>query len=128
MNKVFKADCYIVCFDFDGVCTKFKAWRGFDIFDPPVKEVAAVTQWLRSQGHHPILWTTRLYTPKLQKYLDDNGFVFDSVNSVAHNPPHTSSKPIADVYIDDKGINFNFEFARQQCDGIVAMINGLAKE
>jgi len=117
-----------VCFNFDGVCTRYKEWRGFDVFDDPVREIADLTRWLKANGHRPILWTTRLYTPKLQDYLDRHGFVFNSVNSTAHNPPHTSSKPLADVYIDDRGLNFNFEFAAQQCEGIKALIENMRKD
>ena len=117
-----------ICFDFDGVCAVYDERQGCDVFGESVHEVSKLTRWLTQAGHSCILWTCRLATPKLVNWLKENGFVFDSINSTAHNPPYTSTKPVADVYIDDRGINFNHNFAATQCDGMMTMINNMAEE
>lgn len=118
----------IICFDFDGVCAFYKEWAGFDNFGPSIRSTAALTQHLKRAGHSCILWTTRLYTPKLADWLVENGFRFDSINSVSHNPSHTSSKPIADIYVDDRAVYFNQELPEASCDEILDLVAEQEKE
>lgn len=114
-----------ICFDFDGVCAFYKEWQGFDNFGTPIEETAALTRKLREAGHSCILWTTRLHTPKLADWLVEHGFCFDSINSVSHNPPHTSSKPIADIYVDDRAIYFSQDLANPSCDAVLSQVQRL---
>ena len=95
-----------ICFDFDGVISEYHGWKGFDHFGKPIPGMAGLIGDLRQSGYKVILWTTRLHTACMDIWLDMHGFKFDSINSKSHNPPNTSNKPIAALYVDDRGFRF----------------------
>ena len=96
-----------VCFDFDGVCATYDTWKGVDVFGDPIPETANLVRLLRIAKYRCILWTTRKMTPALLEWLAHHNFIFDSINACDHNPPDTSNKPIAELYIDDRGFRFD---------------------
>ncbi len=108
-----------ICFDFDGVCATYDTWRGVDIFGEPVPGVADLVKILRGRGYHVILWTTRKMTPAFLGWLVDHGFEFDSINACDHNPPDTSIKPIAEMYVDDRAYRFEATMANYCCEEIL---------
>lgn len=111
-----------VCFDFDGVCATYDTWKGVDVFGEPIPETAALIRLLKIAGYRCILWTTRKMTPELFEWLAHHNFNFDSINSCDHNPPDTSNKPIADLYIDDRGFRFIPIAAQVCCDEILNLL------
>jgi hypothetical protein len=111
-----------VCFDFDGVCATYDTWKGVDVFGDPIPEVAELIRLLRIAGYRCILWTTRKLTLTLLEWLAHHNFNFDSINACDHNPPETSNKPIADLYIDDRGFRFVSTIPQTSCDKVLAML------
>jgi adenylylsulfate kinase len=99
----------IICFDFDGVIAEWDGWKGEDIFGLPIRSTIDVMKQLKEDGHKVIIWTTRRKTPVLLDYLSRYDIPYDSVNSTDHNPPGTSQKPIFDIFIDDRAIEFKKE-------------------
>lgn len=95
-----------ICFDFDGVCATYDGWRGIDVFGDAIPETANLVKELKAKGFRCVLWTTRKLTPELFEWLGKHGFDFDSINSCDHNPPDTSIKPIAELYVDDRAYRF----------------------
>jgi len=115
-----------VCFDFDGVCAKYTKFEGNDVFGEPVPGVADLIGQLRNDGVKISLNTTRLITPALNKWCDDNGFRFDSKNSCTHNPEGAGKfKPIASLYVDDNAYRFNQEDPKQSIHGVKTCIQGI---
>ncbi len=98
-----------VVFDFDGVCSSFKeGWQGKDVFGLPVKGTAELVRKIQEMGVKVALVTTRPATPALEEWLEENGYNFDSVNDTSHNPPDSGKvKPIAELYVDDRGYRFD---------------------
>jgi hypothetical protein len=100
----------IVC-DFDGVIATYDGWKGFDVFGQPILSTIRILHRLKNIGWKIVIFTTRLATPTLEAWLEYNAVPYDAINSTAHNPPNTSNKPIADVYLDDRAINpLNFDY------------------
>ncbi len=92
-----------VVIDFDGVIAQYDKWRGVDVFGAPMKYAKEAIAELREWGWWVVIYTTRKKTPALLSYLNRHGIRYNAVNSCDHNPPDTSNKPIAEVYIDDRG-------------------------
>jgi hypothetical protein len=97
-----------VCFDFDGVCSVYNEDFERNKFGPPVPGMAEAVAKIRSLGFKCTLFTTREITPELKDWLHENNFEFDSINSTEHNPEDSDdAKPIAVLYVDDKGLRFD---------------------
>lgn len=97
-----------VCFDFDGVCSEYHEDFERNKFGPPVPGMAEAIAKIRGMGFKCTLFTTREVTPELKTWLRENNFEFDSINSTKHNPEDSDkAKPIAILYVDDKGLRFN---------------------
>ena len=97
----------IAVFDFDGVIARYDCWDGFDVFGEPNREAIGLIRKMRGDGWHVIVNTTRLYTPAMIRWAQENGLEFDEFNQCKFNPPGTSGKPCADVYIDDRAVNYH---------------------
>lgn len=95
----------IILFDFDGVISTYHGWRGFDVLGEPIPKVINVMKKLKREGYFISIFTTRLDTPHLRAWLKKYEVPYDSINSTAHNPPHTSIKPICHCIVDDRAVN-----------------------
>ncbi len=97
-----------VCIDLDGTIAHYKEWQGEEFFGEPVEGVQAALQQLRSHGWKIIIYTTRSNQPLIEGYLTKNSIPFDYINYNPDQPKNAlGGKPYADVYIDDRGIQFN---------------------
>jgi len=94
-------------FDFDGVIAEYDGFKGNDIFGKVIIETKQTISALKKMGWKVIIFTTRAATPKLKKYLDDNEIGYDEINKNSDNPTGASDKPIADIYIDDRAVNYH---------------------
>lgn len=97
-----------ICVDFDGVLHQYTGWKGDDVFDGPVMGAPECMQYLARQGHTLILHTTRAVTPKLKSWLEQHKVPIHYFNESPRKPSNSNSgKPLADVYLDDRGVQFN---------------------
>ena len=89
-------------FDFDGVISKYEGWKGVGVFGPPIQAVVRAMFGLQVDGWKIIIYTTR-GVHEIESYLKKNCIPFDEIN---RNTAIDSlgTKPIADVYIDDRAI------------------------
>jgi len=98
-----------VAIDFDGVIAHYAGWLGIDIFGEPISGAKEEIQKMKDMGFYIVIHTARKPTPSLEKYLKDNGIIYDEINwNSNHEYPQDGGrrKVIADVYIDDRGICF----------------------
>jgi hydroxymethylpyrimidine pyrophosphatase-like HAD family hydrolase len=96
-----------IIFDFDGVIANYDKWEGVNVFGTPNLNTIKAIQQLKKAGNKIIIYTTRLDTPELREYLKNNNIPYDEINENSDNPKDTSNKPIGDIYIDDRAINFH---------------------
>ena len=95
-----------VAVDFDGVIHSYTSgWKGpAEIPDPPVEGVAEAVKTLRTV-FEVVVYSTRCATKEgmgaVRKYLRENGIEVDGV---------ADGKPIAFIYIDDRGYRFRGEW------------------
>lgn len=100
----------VIAIDLDGCISSYKeGWQGENVFGDIIPGCKEKIHLLKSKGHKIIIYTSRLATKELEKYLTDNGIWFDALNE---NPWHEYKQPgdkrkvIADIYIDDRAITF----------------------
>ena len=103
---------YKFCFDLDGtIChTKQLNQKYIDVL--PIKGAVETLQQLKSNGHYIIIYTAR----NMLTYNNNIGKIIANQSRVVinwletHNIPFDElhfGKPLADFYIDDKGVKFS---------------------
>lgn len=98
----------IICIDIDGTIIHFTEWVDSDHFGTVLKDAPEATHILHKEGWYVIIYTTRADKRATGKFLNDNGFYFDSINENPYQPENAKGgKPIADIYVDDRAICFN---------------------
>jgi 8-oxo-dGTP pyrophosphatase MutT (NUDIX family) len=94
-----------VCVDFDGTLAKVQK-----PFDPatvgkPRRRVVRLVRLLKEKGCRVIVWTVRGDTKVVGRWLRRNRVPYDYINTNPDQPPGSSGKLYADVYLDDKAVN-----------------------
>ena len=104
----------IIAVDFDGTLCKFDFPR-IGKQTKEHKELLKILIKLKKKGHKLILWTNRGDNKKYPvlseaiKWCSNKGLVFDSINQNLKNQKKISGyspKIMADIYIDDKSLEF----------------------
>lgn len=102
------SDQKYVCIDLDGTIAHYDDWKGEDHFGDPVAGVQEALERLSSAGWKIIIFTTRTNKKLVSEYLHSHSILFDTINENPDQPENAiGGKPFADVYIDDRGIQFN---------------------
>lgn len=93
-----------IAIDFDGVIHQYsKGWQNGEIYDPPMEGALDAVKKLASNNKLVIFstraneWHNQL---EMAAWLTEHGFM-DYIEKV------TSNKPIAHIYIDDRGLRFH---------------------
>lgn len=115
----------VICFDFDGVISTYDGWKGFDILGKPIPEVIEAMKKLKEKGYYIIIFTTRLFTPKIKEWLDKYKVPYDEFNTNKNNPPHTSIKPVYHAFIDDRAVNFNIKTNKLSTEELIKRIEDI---
>ena len=97
-----------ICIDLDGTIAEFASgWQGEEVFGKPIKNSIQIIKKLKKEGWKIIIFTTRGDIPLIENYLYIQGIPYDEINKNSDNPIGTNKgKPIADIYIDDRAIQF----------------------
>lgn len=89
-----------IAVDFDGVIHKYsKGWHDGSIYDDPVDGAMESLIFMKNCGYRIVVFTAREDTIGVHNWIRDN-LPLCRVDEV------TNRKPLALVYIDDKGIRF----------------------
>lgn len=107
-----------ICVDFDGVIADYsEGFKGRGVFGDSIPGSSVVLNTLHKEGWKIIVFSTRGEVSLLKDYLIRNGIPFDEINKNSDNPPGTNEgKPIADVYLDDRAIQFNGDWSQAYHD------------
>lgn len=106
-----------ICIDFDGVLHDYsKGYQGLDVFGEPVKEAPHAVQHLKKEGWKIIIFTARPVTQGMRNWLRTNKIPFDFINENPDQMDKTSPKPYADIYLDDRAVQFNGNWQQSLLD------------
>ncbi len=103
-----------ICIDFDGVLADYsEGFQGHDVFGDMIPGADLGTDVLKKNGWTVIIYTTRPVTDALKKWLDDNKIKYDYINENPDQPEDSKEgcKLIADIYLDDRGIQFRGQWS-----------------
>lgn len=94
-----------ICFDFDWVIHWYReGWKDWTIYDEPVPWIKDLIEKLMKEWYKVVICSTRAFYPsdreKIEERLDKYWFPKIDV---------FSNKPIAAMYIDDRGIRFKWD-------------------
>lgn len=97
-----------ICIDFDGVLHDYSnGFQGEDVFGNMIGGSDIALSILKKKGWRIIIHTTRPATEAMKKWLKDNKIPYDYINKNPDQPKGCeTSKPIADIYLDDRAICF----------------------
>ena len=103
-----------ICVDLDGTIIDYKqGWKSSSYFGEIVPGAKEALKDLKSKGWHIIIFTTRGENEEVENFLKRNDLIFDYINENPDNPEGTGKiKPYADIYIDDKAINFDGDWSK----------------
>lgn len=98
-----------IAFDFDGVFAAYDGWKG-GIIGAPLNQGRVLATLQDYKGYRTVLYSCRTnpvfdpeYGPsheeKIRIWLDENGLDFVEI--------FTQGKPVAAVYVDDRGMFFD---------------------
>ena len=99
--------------DFDGVINGYSHWKGKGIFEEPVPGAREYLRRLADEGWVIIVYTTRVEETAVKEYLIEHRIPFNYINFNPENIEQEcgSKKPLATVYLDDRGVRFNGDWA-----------------
>lgn len=74
----------------------------------PIPNIAKELSALRDAGWVVIVWTVRHHVKDVQAHLDAHKIPYDYINENPWGPAEDKSRKMyADVYVDDRAINFD---------------------
>jgi len=91
-------------FDFDGVLSEYDGiFKGDEHVGKPRNEVVKAIKILKKQGHKILIYSTRS-TKVLKKYCKGHEIPVDYFNNNPNYKTGNPGKPVASVYVDDRGL------------------------
>ena len=102
----------IIAVDFDSTIAHYQGWKGVGVFGKPILSTAWALGKFREMGATIIVHTCRREIPYVAGYLIEHKIPYDYINFSPKTERLKSSdmKINADIYIDDKAINFRGEW------------------
>lgn len=94
-----------VCVDFDGTLAKAQTPFDAKTAGRPRRRIVRLVRLLKEKGCRIIVWTVRDNARLLKRWLKENRVPYDFINENPDQPPDSSGKLYADVYLDDKAVN-----------------------
>jgi hypothetical protein len=101
-----------ICIDLDGTIAHYDVWLGPEHFGEPIDGVQEALAALKAAGWIMIIFTTRHHVALIRQYLEKHHIPFDHINENPDQPDGAwPGKPYADVYVDDRAVQFNGDWA-----------------
>ena len=101
-----------VAVDLDGTLTSGAKFKGANIIDPPRDGAKEAMEQFREWGFRVIVFTVRGNVDVVAEWLGEHEIPYDFINENPDQPPDSSGKVIADVYVDDRAIDGTLEWSK----------------
>lgn len=101
-----------ICIDIDGTICHYIEWVDAKTFGEVLPHCAQTIHHLKADGWYVIIYTTRANKDEIGKFLTEHNIPFDAINENPNQPDNAKGgKPNADVYVDDRAIQFDGDWA-----------------
>ena len=118
-----------LAFDFDAVISTYKRPFILDKLGEPVKEVIETMRYYYNKGYYILIFTGRKKTLKMAKWLYQHDVPYHGFNICPKIYKDADKfKPYFNVLIDDKSVNFDFEYNRKTKHQLIEEINRILKK
>jgi hypothetical protein len=108
-----------VAIDLDGTLAEnYEKFDANKIGDPRTGAADVLREFQR-RGYRIIIWTVRNNPSLIESWCDQHGIPFDHINENPDQPPNSSRKVYADVYVDDRAID-----GRKGWDELESLVTG----
>lgn len=97
----------VLAVDMDGTLIQYDYWRGVEHYGDPIPGMREVLQEVRDAGWCIVIWTVRSDNNATRNHLIKHNIPFDYINESPYSPSDVGPKIPADVYLDDRAINFS---------------------
>ncbi len=108
----------VIAFDFDGVIAHTRGFVAHDHEGEPNQEVIRAITLLKEKGCKILIHSTRGES-FLKMYCEKFSVPYDYINHRPDKEGENPGKPIASVYIDDRGLNYHGQSAEDLLKEIV---------
>lgn len=99
-----------ICIDVDGVIADYSGgFKGPGVIGEPLPGARKFLDRLRAAGWKVIIFTTR-GNDVMKQYMEQHDLYYDEINDNPSLRGENPGKPIAAIYLDDRGIRFNGDF------------------
>jgi len=104
----------IIAVDFDGVISKYDTFKGIGVFGKPVEGVQWALRMFREMGAIVTVYSCRRESSLIQEYMDEHKIPWDFINHspLNHKLKLNPKKLGADIYIDDRAVQFRGEWQK----------------
>jgi len=102
----------VIAIDFDSTISHYDGFKGVGVFGKPIQGAAWALKQFKQMGATVVINTCRREANLVAEYLKEHEIPFDYINFSPRNKKLklSEAKIAADVYIDDKAINFSGEW------------------
>ncbi len=107
-----------VAFDFDGVISDYHGFAGLNHVGEPISEIVEAIRNLKALGSTIIVCSTR-GDGLIREYCNKYSIPVDYINENPLFPDATGSKPVAQVYVDDRAVCFRKQSAEALVEEIL---------
>ena len=108
----------VIAFDFDGVIASYSGFISKEDIQEPIPEVIKAIKMLKEKGCEIIIHSTR-GDEFLKNYCEKFSIPFDYINRRPDIEGENPGKPIAFVYVDDRGICYRGQTAEALVSEII---------
>jgi len=99
-----------IAFDFDCVIASYERPFKMDKLGKPQKDTIDAMRYFYNKGYYILIFTGRLATKKMQKWLKKHKVPFHGFNQNPLPMIGTSEvKPYYGILVDDKAVNYHFK-------------------
>ncbi len=105
----------VICIDVDGTIAEYTVWKGWQHIGKPIVDKNGISAKdfliaLKEEGWIIIIHSTR-GAEQLADYMVKNELPYDYINVNPEVVCNNIGKPIANIYLDDRGMTFTGDYA-----------------
>jgi len=117
-----------LAFDFDCVIASYNRPFKFDDLGTPNYEVIETMEHYSKLGYYILIFTGRVCTPKMEKWLKKYNVPYDGFNVQPKDYLFASKyKPYYEVIMDDKAVNYHYKYNKKTKKEMIKEINQILK-